>query len=102
MKALALLLALVIGGCACSWRDISHHSETGGALYVSSKVCDECNTYRTVYVKYPEHPEKYLYVHDRLSSHPNPCMISLRVAYASDTGRTYRWNEIPHAFPPCD
>lgn len=98
MKLSFLILALIVGGCACSWRDITHHSEKGGTLYMSSELSDECNGYLSVYIKHPEHPERYLYVEDNLTG---PCQHSLRPAFASDTGRTYRWDELPNVFEPC-
>lgn len=99
MKPLiALVLAVIVGGC-CSWEDISRPDVESAHLYIASKWSDECNCPKSLYVKHPaEHPERYLYVEDHLTG---PCQYSLRVAYASDTGRTYRWDEIPDAFSPC-
>lgn len=95
---ITLVLAGIVGGC-CTWKDHTPPGTEGAKLYLSSKLSDECNGYLSVYIKHPsEHPERYLYVEDHLTG---PCQYSLRAAYASDTGRTYRWDELPDAFSPC-
>lgn len=103
MKTLiTLVLALIVGGCA-GWRNMSYDDQPGFDIWMGPDHCEACNMRRFVLVKHPpEHPEKYLYVVvERYGPLGSRCTIELRTAFASDTGRTYRYDEIPHVFPPC-
>lgn len=89
-----LLLALLLGGC-CSWAEIRQEENLGAKWWRSTKICDKCEMQKVLMVEdVPEHPEKFLYVQDNKDS----CLIILRPAYKSDTGKVYRWDEIPSAF----
>ena len=97
MKTLVLLLALVISGCA-TWTAVQDDAHPRIGWWRSSKWQDDCNMQRALVVEdVPDRPEKYLYV---LNEQSGRCLILLRPAFASDTGRTWRWNELPDAFDP--
>lgn len=102
MKALILALAFLVGGC-CSWEPLEREGKEVPGYWFSTRWSDRCNMHRAVVIdRIPDHPEKYLYVVHEHTKHSEPCLIILRTAFASDTGRTYRWDELPKAFSPCD
>ena len=102
---IALVLALIVGGCAAGqWRVISPACATGHTGWANSQRCEPRGERRFLFVDHPaERPDRCLYVVDSTSADysPNGYVLTLRPARPTDMGRHYAWHEIPDVFAPC-
>lgn len=102
---IALVLALIVGGCAAGgWRVVSPKCAAGQTAWANKERCGKLGERRFLFVDHPEErPDRCLYVIDSTSAFysPNGFVLTLRPARPTDTGRHFAWHELPTVFSPC-